>query len=158
MSLPQSAAELRQARQDAGLAQLVASVPYLEFLGMGLRRQGNALTGSLPGSPQLIGNPAIPALHGGVTVAFLENTAALTLAWHRWVDADMPTPLPVVPRCINTTVDFLRPGQQAEAFARARIIRAGRRYASVQVEAWQDRRERLFAQANCHFLMSPEDD
>jgi acyl-coenzyme A thioesterase PaaI-like protein len=29
----------------------------------------------------------------------------------------------------------------------------GRRYASVQVDAWQDNRDKLFAQATGHFLM-----
>ena len=41
----------------------------------------------------------------------------------------------------------------AYAFARARVVRSGRRYASVHVEAWQDNRARLFAQATGHFLM-----
>ncbi|MGB0540701.1 MAG: PaaI family thioesterase, partial [Paracoccaceae bacterium] len=31
--------------------------------------------------------------------------------------------------------------------------RSGRRYASVHVEAWQDNRDRLFAQGTGHFLM-----
>ena len=34
----------------------------------------------------------------------------------------------------------------------------GRRYASVHVEAWQDNRARLFAQATGHFLMPPPKD
>jgi acyl-coenzyme A thioesterase PaaI-like protein len=44
-----------------------------------------------------------------------------------------------------------------DAYARATINRSGRRYASVHVEAWQDNRTRLFAQATGHFLM-PQDD
>ena len=40
---------------------------------------------------------------------------------------------------------------------RARVNRQGRRYASVHVEAWQDHRQKLFAQATGHFLMPPRD-
>jgi acyl-coenzyme A thioesterase PaaI-like protein len=33
------------------------------------------------------------------------------------------------------------------------VVRSGRRYASVQVEAWQDNRARPFAAASAHFLI-----
>jgi acyl-coenzyme A thioesterase PaaI-like protein len=50
-------------------------------------------------------------------------------------------------------VDYLRSGLPRDAYARARVNRSGRRYASVHVEAWQDNRARLFAQGTGHFLM-----
>ena len=56
---------------------------------------------------------------------------------------------------INLTIDYLRAGLPRDAYARARVNRSGRRYASVHVEAWQDNRARLFAQATGHFLMPP---
>jgi MATE family multidrug resistance protein len=37
-------------------------------------------------------------------------------------------------------VDYLRSGLPRDAYARARVNRSGRRYASVHVEAWQDNR------------------
>ena len=46
--------------------------------------------------------------------------------------------------------DGLSPDLEAHC---ARINRSGRRYASVHVEAWQDNRSKLFAQATGHFLM-----
>jgi acyl-coenzyme A thioesterase PaaI-like protein len=61
--------------------------------------------------------------------------------------------LPSLPKTIDFTVDYLRSGLPRDAYARARVARAGRRYASVNVEAWQDNRARLFTQANGHFLM-----
>ena len=61
--------------------------------------------------------------------------------------------LPDLPKTIDFTVDYLRPGLPRDAYARARVNRSGRRYASVHVEAWQDNRARLFAQATGHFLM-----
>ena len=63
--------------------------------------------------------------------------------------------LPRMPKTIDFTVDYLRSGLPRDAYARARVNRSGRRYASVHVEAWQDNRARLFAQATGHFLMAP---
>jgi acyl-coenzyme A thioesterase PaaI-like protein len=66
--------------------------------------------------------------------------------------------LPRLPKTIDFTVDYLRSGLPRDAYARARVNRSGRRYASVHVEAWQDNRARLFAQATGHFLMPPHGD
>ena len=67
------------------------------------------------------------------------------------------TPAITLPKTIDFTVDYLRSGLPRDAYARARVNRSGRRYASVHVETWQDNRARLFAQATGHFLMLPRD-
>ena len=64
-----------------------------------------------------------------------------------------PATLPRLPKTIDFTVDYLRSGLPRDCYARARVNRSGRRYASVHVEAWQDNRSRLVAQATGHFLM-----
>jgi acyl-coenzyme A thioesterase PaaI-like protein len=58
-------------RRDAALAALVGGVPYIQFLGIQFDRRGDELTAVLPYDEKLIGNPTLPALHGGVTAAFL---------------------------------------------------------------------------------------
>jgi len=149
-------------RRDRALARLVSSVPYVGFLGMSFDRRGDELTAVLPWRDGLTGNPALPALHGGVTAGFMESAAIVELTWSlHWAameaaaDAGEPVPetLPPLPRTIDFSVDFLRSGLPRDAYARARIARSGRRYASVLVEAWQDNRDRLFARASGHFLM-----
>jgi acyl-coenzyme A thioesterase PaaI-like protein len=105
----------------------------------------------------------LPAIHGGVTAAFLEVTAIITLSWtYLWEDVESgvidpqtlaKSGLPRLPKTIDISTDYLRSGLPRDAYARARINRSGRRYASVHVEAWQDNRDRLFAQATGHFLM-----
>lgn len=143
--------------RESVIDRLLARVPYVRWLGVTVDRRGDELTAVLPFSDKLIGNPVLPALHGGVTAAFLETTAVLGLLWatldgrHGLPDGDEG--LPRLPKTIDFTVDYLRSGTARDAYARARVVRLGRRYASVQVEAWQDRRERPFAQANGHFLM-----
>ncbi|WP_093974713.1 PaaI family thioesterase [Boseongicola aestuarii] len=146
-------------RRDAALATLVAGVPYIRFLNITFDRRGDELTSVLNFDDQIIGNPTLPAIHGGVTAAFLETTAIIQLGWQElWQeieggDASVPHSLPRLPKTIDFTVDYLRSGLPRDAYARARVNRSGRRYASVHVEAWQDNRSRLFAQATGHFLM-----
>lgn len=150
-------------RRDAALKALVEGVPYIRFLGIEFDRRGDELTGLLNFDEKLIGNPFLPAIHGGVTAAFLETTSIITLSWdYLWPDIESGAitteqmeagDLPRLPKTIDFTVDYLRSGLPRDAYARATVSRAGRRYASVRVEAWQDNRHKLFAQAAGHFLM-----
>lgn len=152
-----------KSRRNNTLNALVAGVPYIRWLGIAFDRRGDELTAVLPFDQKLIGNPTLPAIHGGVTAAFLEVTAIVELTWTAiWEDmehgriapdAAVPDSLPRLPKTIDFTVDYLRSGLPRDAYARARVVRSGRRYASVHVEAWQDQRQRLFAQATGHFLM-----
>jgi acyl-coenzyme A thioesterase PaaI-like protein len=157
-----------QQRRDDALRALTEGVPYIRFLGIHFDRRGDELTAVLPFDEKLIGNPILPALHGGVTAAFLEVTAIVvlswTLAWERMengareVDHWDAAHLPKMPKTIDLTVDYLRSGLPRDAYARAKVNRSGRRYASVHVEAWQDNRDRLFAQGTGHFLMPSSDE
>jgi acyl-coenzyme A thioesterase PaaI-like protein len=155
-------------RRDGVLRAMVEGIPYIQFLGITFERRGDELTGILPFSDHLIGNPMLPALHGGATSAFLEVTAIMTLNWGLlWEDMENgtldsatldPASMPRLPKTIDFTVDYLRSGLPRDAYARARINRSGRRYASVHVEAWQDNRARLFAQGTGHFVMPQRPD
>jgi acyl-coenzyme A thioesterase PaaI-like protein len=165
---PPEPVQVVKQRRDAVLTALVEAVPYSRFLGIGFERRGDELTSVLNYDERLIGNPLLPALHGGATAAFLEVTAQIGLAWSSlWqdmedgrIDAESLTPetLPRLPKTIDFTVDYLRSGLPRDSYARARVNRSGRRYASVHVEAWQDNRARLHAQATGHFLMPARDE
>ncbi|MBU3259214.1 PaaI family thioesterase [Roseovarius sp. PS-C2] len=154
-------------RRDAALNALVHGVPYIQFLGIEFDRRGDELTSIMPFADRLIGNPILPALHGGATAAFLEVTAIIGLSWSMlWdqIESGALDPddlaqgkLPRLPKTIDFTVDYLRSGLPRDAYARAQVARSGRRYASVHVEAWQDNRARPFAQASGHFLMPRRD-
>jgi len=150
-------------RRDSALAALVGAVPYIRFLGIEFERRGDEVTAILPYRERLIGNPSLPALHGGAVASFLEVTALIGLSWARlWDDIESgrvdattieTANLPRLPKTIDFTTDYLRSGLPRDAYARARVTRSGRRYASVHVEAWQDNRNRPTAQAMGHFLM-----
>ena len=156
---PEPVAEVKR-RRDAALAALVGRVPAIGFMGITFDRRGDELTAVMRYDPKLIGNPMLPALHGGATAAFLETAAIIELSFQMlWDDVEAGRVDPVdldgfrLPKTIDVTVDYLRSGLPRDAYARARVNRSGRRYASVHVEAWQDHRDRLFAQATGHFLM-----
>ena len=150
-------------RREKALARLVEGVPYIRHLGIRFERRGDELTAILPYADRLIGNPHLPALHGGAIGAFLEIASLVELSWGMvWQMMEDGGPgsaaiqaghFPPMPKTIDFTVDYLRSGLPRDAYARARVNRSGRRYASVHVEGWQDNRARLFAQATGHFVM-----
>ncbi|MCP5088003.1 MAG: PaaI family thioesterase [Rhodobacteraceae bacterium] len=150
-------------RRDTALKALIGRVPYLDFMGISFDRRGDELTAVMRFDDKLIGNPTLPALHGGATASFLETAALIELAWARaWEAMEQgvqdPEEMAIrLPKTIDITVDYLRSGLPRDCYARARVNRSGRRYASVHVEAWQDNRSRLFAQATGHFLMPSKD-
>ena len=128
---------------------LLDRLPYARFLGLQSRIAGDELTVVMPYAEKLIGNPMIPALHGGSTAALLEMTAIAQVAlWH---------PQARLPRPINVTVAYLRSGRARGVYARARINRAGRRVAHVLAEAWQDAHDQPIASLTAHFLLDGDD-
>ncbi|MBF9031052.1 PaaI family thioesterase [Rhodobacterales bacterium HKCCE3408] len=149
-------------RRDTALRALIGQVPMIGYMGVTFDRRGDELTAVMGFDEKLIGNPFLPALHGGATATFLEIAAIVELSFQAmWddiesgrLDPEAPGRI-AMPKTIDFTVDYLRSGLPRDAYARARVNRSGRRYASVHVEAWQDNRDRLFAQATAHFLMPP---
>jgi len=133
------------ARRAGEISQLVEAVPYASFLGFRVIDRDGELIGHLRFSEHLIGNPYLPALHGGVLGALLESTAIFQLMWE--------TEAIVLPKTITLTVDYLRPGRPVDTYARGILTRQGRRVANVRVEAWQDDRSRPIAVASAHFLI-----
>ncbi len=131
-----------------GLDDFLQRVPYVRYLGMRVELAGDEMTAVLPFAPHLIGNPMLPALHGGVIGAFLEMTALAQLS--------LAQPARRVPKTIDITIEYLRPARAQETYARAILRKVGRRIANVQVEAWQDSRAQLVAGLTGHFLLRPE--
>jgi uncharacterized protein (TIGR00369 family) len=130
------------------LAAVLARIPYVAHLGARAELHGDQMTAVLPYSPHLIGNPLLPALHGGVIGGFMELTAVIQLSLQSGDQAPKP---------IDVTVEYLRSGRPRDTFARAEIKKVGRRIANVQVEAWQAERANPIAALRGHFLISPSD-
>ena len=127
------------------LDAFLASWPYARFLGMEARLDGEAVTAVLPFSQHLIGNPIIPALHGGVVGAFQELAALAQLA--------ASAPNGHAPRTVDITIDYLRPARDLTTYARPEIIKRGRRVINVQVTAWQESPASPVSTLRGHFVV-----
>ena len=129
------------------LQAVLARIPYARFLGVEAQLAGDEMTAVMRFSERLIGNPMLPAIHGGVLGAFMEITALAQLSISQG-PARQPKP-------VDVTVEYLRSARPVDTFARASVRRAGRRIANVQVEAWQDSRAQPVAALHGHFLIAP---
>jgi uncharacterized protein (TIGR00369 family) len=136
----------RAARESGDHAPLLALMPYARFLGVRLTMHEGRPRSCLPYRPGLIGNTLLPALHGGVTAAFMENAALL----HLLLQLDETR----VPKSIDFSIDYLKPGRPQESYADCEVSRAGLRVAQVQIRCWQQSPEQPIAIARAHFLLT----
>lgn len=140
--------QLRQARDSGDFSALVAAVPYARFLGVTLETRGGELVGRMRYGDHLVGNPTVPALHGGTLGALLELAAQFELLYR----ADSV----LVPKTITLTIDYLRSAKPVDTWVRAKVVRHGRRVATVHAAAWQDDEARPVATANVTMLVKAE--
>lgn len=146
-SLPEKLAAFRASGDASGIAALV---PYVDWLGLSYEERDGHLLGKMAFSEIVVGNPVLPALHGGTLGALLESTAIAEIIWQHGSS--------VLPKTINITIDYLRSGRPVDTWAQARISKSGRRVVSVRAEAWQEDRDRLIATASAHFLVIANDE
>ncbi len=150
------------------LKSLIKKIPFCNTLGIKVDYLGDEITAHLPFKEEFIGNPAIPALHGGVIGSFLEITAIIQLSWTFFIKnnkeevllrddtiskSDIAKTIKL-PKTIDITIDYLHSGLPLESFARASVDRIGRRYASVSAKTWQTDPGKPFAKASGHFVVS----
>ena len=138
-----------EARRRGNFDILTEAIPYARYLGLSAALTDDRLVTSLPYRPDNLGNPELPALHGGVVGAFLELAGTFELLWH--------LECMTIPKTVNFSVDYLRPAGPATSYARGVITRYGRRVVNVRVEAWQDDEARPIAHGHAHFLIRPPD-
>jgi uncharacterized protein (TIGR00369 family) len=135
------------ARKSGDPAGIATAMPYAQWLGMAPEVTTGELLTRLRYSPQNIGNPVLPAIHGGVIGALLETAAIFHMLWEGETLG--------VPKIVTITVDYLRSARPIDTLARATLTKQGRRIANVAVEAWQDDRAKPVAAARMHFLLPP---
>lgn len=128
------------------MSRVLDAIPYARFLGVELDRSGGGLELVLPFRQEIVGNPALPAVHGGVLGAFLELTALLRLIDESGTDR--------VPKPITFGIEYLRSAGPQTTRARAEIFKLGRRIANVHVVAWQDDPAKPVAAGNGKFLLA----
>ncbi|WP_312513336.1 PaaI family thioesterase [Stutzerimonas nitrititolerans] len=134
---------VRQAHESNNYDPLLQMVPYARLIGIQCLRLGDEMVFRLPSNQDNIGNPTLPALHGGVIAGFMEHSAMLHLL--------MFMGSPHLPKIIDFSIDYLRAGLYRDTFAACQVWRQGRRVANVAVTAWQTNQAEPIATARCHF-------
>ncbi|HOA94628.1 MAG TPA: PaaI family thioesterase, partial [Quisquiliibacterium sp.] len=124
-------------------------VPYVEFLGIRSSPTEQGTLYRMPYQEKLIGNPRLPALHGGVVAGFGETAALLSLIERLKGEK--------FPKSIDFSIDYLRSGRPEETFADCEIVRIGSRVALVQVRCWQKNPGYQIAVMRGHFLLTERD-
>lgn len=114
---------------DDRLRAIVESSGFGAWLGEMIAVADERGLWTLTPTPDLIGNPLVPALHGGAVTAFLQHACGAAVS-HR-LDRT------VLPRLVSANVQFLAPVRLENICTLPAIRRVGRRIAVVHAEAWQ---------------------
>ncbi|GLO39425.1 thioesterase [Pseudomonas putida] len=140
--------QLNAAHAEGDYRPLLALIPYAGLIGIECEREGDDLLFRLPASQDNIGNPLLPAIHGGVIAGFMELSAALYLL----IFSESAS----IPKIIDFSIDYLRAGHFRDTYAQCQLWRQGRRVTNVAITAWQGDRQSPIATARAHFKIEPE--
>jgi uncharacterized protein (TIGR00369 family) len=112
------------------LAEIFEShIPFNKMLGLRcLEIADGKVRVELPYRPEHVGNPEIPALHGGAISATLDTTGGLAV-WSQAGPHDRVS-------TIDLRVDFLRPGRAEPLIAVARVVRLGNKVGVAELRAF----------------------
>lgn len=134
-----------KAHQSGDYQPVIDLIPYARVIGVQCERFGEEMIFRLPRNPDNLGNPTLPAIHGGVIASFMELSAAFQLI--------LQLQRPALAKIIDFSVDYMRAGRDLDTFAMCQIERQGRRVGNCSVIAWQDRKGHPIASARAHFLL-----
>jgi uncharacterized protein (TIGR00369 family) len=122
--------------------ELIRIPPFHHWLGVrATAASPGRCTLELPPNPEFVGNPLIPAVHGGILAALIDLAGGAAL----FVELQYPTPT------IDMRIDYLRPaiaGKRlvADAFVKSR----GKTVAFVDIDV-KDEDGRLVATGRCAY-------
>lgn len=114
-----------RARAEWNPDLIIAEIPYAGLLGVETLNMGDELFFVLPPSKGIVGNPTLPAIHGGALGGFLELSASLHLM--------MTLPTQVTPRVVDISVDYVRPGRMEPLYALCNVVRQGRKLVNLSL-------------------------
>lgn len=137
---------LEGARSASEPQKILDLIPYSSFIGVQAKIDNDRVLYFMPEQPSNIGNPSLPAIHGGVIGGFMELSAAIELLYTLDIEK--------IPKVADFSLDYLRPGRYQTTYASCSVLRHGKKLVNVSVRAWQESFEKPIATARCHFLVS----
>ncbi len=136
---------ITSAIESRDFSGLIDKIPYAKLIGIQCISIGDSFIFHLPKNDDNLGNPTLPALHGGVIGGFMESSAILHVM--------MTAGSKAVPKVVDFSIDYLRPGRHCDSYAQCDVIKQGRNIANVHINTWQVNKENPIATARAHFLM-----
>jgi len=131
---------------DPKINEVLHRIPYVKTLGILGEENEFGLNLIMPFSQDNIGNPFLPALHGGCIGGLMEVAAVAQLIYN---DRDM-----LLPKSIGINVDYLRRGKPVKTYASAKITKLGSRVANVRALAWQESYDEPIATLHGHCMLA----
>ena len=127
---------------------LIRHPPFHQWMGVTATavERGRVVL-SIPPNPDFVGNPFIPAVHGGIVAALIDLAGGAAL----FAELKFPTPT------IDMRVDYLRPaiaGKRLDAEARVKSL--GKTVAFVDIDVTDEDR-RLVATGRCTYSVKDRD-
>ncbi|MHB8584730.1 MAG: PaaI family thioesterase [Thermoplasmatota archaeon] len=119
----------RPPNRIGSIHDLIQVPPFHAWLGVRLESVSEErATLRVPYRPELIGNPLIPAIHGGILAALIDLAGGVVL----FAQLGIPTPT------IDMRIDYLRPAlAELDLVAEARAVSVGATIAYVDIEVRQ---------------------
>lgn len=137
---------LAVAKRASNPQAMLDLIPYSAFIGAHAKIEDDEVLYWLERRPSNIGNPSLPAIHGGVIGGFLELSASIEILYELDVS--------LIPKVVDFSLDYLRPGRYKTIYANCTVLRQGSKLVNVTATAWQDDVGRPIATARCHFLLA----
>ncbi|WP_240946134.1 PaaI family thioesterase [Pseudomaricurvus alkylphenolicus] len=141
--MPNIAEMLSKARECGDPNEFIEYIPYAKMLGVRVDKERGCF--HLPPKKSNIGNPTLPALHGGALGGFMEMCGII----HVMLSMDAVA----VPKVVDFSIDYVRAGRYQDTFARCEIVRFGRKLVNLSVEAWQEDEAKPIAKARAQMLV-----
>ena len=149
----------RRAKHQNQAQILIETLPYARFLGMEVNpKPGSNTEGQsawhfcLPPKKHNVGNPTLPALHGGAIAGFMEMSSVLFLMMSMDVE-EITGHEPRVPKIVDFSIDYIRACRLEPTYARCETLRRGRRLTNIGVRIWQHDPAAYCATARVHYLV-----
>ncbi|MEJ8822215.1 PaaI family thioesterase [Variovorax humicola] len=135
-------------RMHERTAAALAAVPYFHHLGIRLAADAHdgEVTFYLPFDARLVGNPSLPAIHGGVLATLMQAAALLSTS------AALGNAVP--PKLVDFSIDYLSSAGPADLYAQCEMHRVGRRIAAVGIRCWQQSPDAPVALGRAHVYVA----
>lgn len=127
---------------------LIRNPPFHQWMGVTATLvEADRVILRIPPNPDFVGNPFVPAVHGGIVAALIDLAGGAAL----FAKLQFPTPT------IDMRVDYLRPAFAGKPLnAEARVKALGKTVAFVDIDVTDDDK-RLVATGRCTYSVKDRD-